>query len=330
MVPGSGDEFGFSRESEPEEFLPDGTEPEELSFVQPEPEELSFVENEVSIPRSASRPVSPRKQGGQRSPFGSKMRQSFRRASSRLRRLPRWRNRKRLRRAAIALGVLLMLAGAAVALRVCFLDRATLRGQLMHSTVWVVSPRGTGTGSLLDVEQRLIITNDHVAQGNSVGVHFPVRGADGKWITRRDYYDPSHAVPGTVVFRAREKDLAIIELRRLPDNARAIALADASPQPGDSLHTLGNPGAGIALWTYRRGDVQNVVVDHEFEVAGTRLRATVVEMDLNTNFGDSGGPVANEKGELVAVNQSIQQGARFSYGIDVTEVKEVLRRFHGP
>src|SRR5438046_1397067 len=70
--------------------------------------------------------------------------------------------------------------------------------------------------------------------------------------------------------------------------------------PGDTVHSIGSPGASDALWAYTPGAVKAVykkswaVRDrneiHNFE-------ANVVETTSPVNPGDSGGPLLNGQGE---------------------------------
>jgi S1-C subfamily serine protease len=126
--------------------------------------------------------------------------------------------------------------------------------------------------------------------------------------------------------------LALIELDQVPEDARALRLAPQSPKPGQRVHSIGNPGASDALWLYTQGTVRQVylrsfVIDGQLEV-----RARVVETQSPINPGDSGGPVVNDQGELVAIVESAY-GAQpgkdirlISTFIDVSEVKHLIRR----
>ena len=57
------------------------------------------------------------------------------------------------------------------------------------------------------------------------------------------------------------------------------------------------------------------------------LVASVLRTDLDSRPGDSGGPVVNEKGELVAVTAFyFKQGGEGTGGVDVIEVRVFLER----
>jgi hypothetical protein len=203
---------------------------------------------------------------------------------------------------------------------------------VLKSTVWIRSERGssvaTGSGSLIDRRRRLILTNYHVV-GNidRATVHFPMfRG--GKVVAERDDYRRVRGIRGLVKARDTQADLAIIQLDDVPSGAQALALAPDSPAPGQTVHSIGNPGGSGALWVYTPGKVRQVYHKRwQAELDGRLVTfdAKVVETDSATNPGDSGGPLVNDKVELVGVTQGGAVKAQLlSVFVDVTEVQRFL------
>src|SRR5262249_29889504 len=133
----------------------------------------------------------------------------------------------------------------------------------LKSTVWIRSDRGnaiaTGSGSLIDRRRGMILTNYHVV-GNirEATVHFPAHRSDGTVIAERDYYRRKPGIHGRVMARDPRADLAIIQLASVPDGAQALVLARESPAPGQTVHSIGNPGGSGALWVYTPGKVRQV------------------------------------------------------------------------
>lgn len=211
--------------------------------------------------------------------------------------------------------------------------------QVLQSTVWVHSDRGggrlaTGTGSLIDKGRRLILTNYHVV-GNvkKATVFFPA--FDGKKVIPERSYYRSRAgrlgIPGEVVEVDKAADLALIRIDRVPEGYTELPLAAESPDPGQTVHSLGNPGRSGALWVYTPGKVRQVYTKkwkaklddktiHTFE-------ARIIETDSPTNPGDSGGPLVNDKGQLVGVTEGGATDAQLlSLFVDLSEVKKLLNR----
>jgi S1-C subfamily serine protease len=201
---------------------------------------------------------------------------------------------------------------------------------------------GAGSGALVDRPRKLVVTNYHVVgEEAEVMVLFPAFDTDGTVIAERSAYRDKEAelrrsgrlTDARVVARDSRCDLALLELDRLPEDARAVPLAAASPRPGQQVHSIGNPGVSDALWLYSRGTVRQVYRKTFVPDGGFEVRARVVETQSPINPGDSGGPVVNDRGELVAVVQSAYVGRPgkevrlLSVFIDVSELKDLLRRY---
>jgi S1-C subfamily serine protease len=217
--------------------------------------------------------------------------------------------------------------------------------------VWIVNPLkdkavgdkipiATGTGSLIDAENKIILTNYHVVgESTDVRVLFPIFNKDkdkDRPIAEREFYfdlvnTPGRYIPGIVVLRLPKVDLALIKLQRIPDGAQVVKLARDSASPGQRVHSVGNPGASGALWVYTSGTVRQVYHKQFRAKMGENqlldIDARVVETQSPTNPGDSGGPLVNDRGELLGVTQGIAPNSQLmSTFIDLSEVKDVLKK----
>ncbi|MBN9121111.1 MAG: trypsin-like peptidase domain-containing protein, partial [Planctomycetes bacterium] len=159
-------------------------------------------------------------------------------------------------------------------------------------------------------------------------VFFPLY--DGKKvIPERSRYKVG--IPGEVVEVDRQADLALVRVDRVPEGVPELPLAKESPEPGQSVHSLGNPGKSGALWVYTPGKVRQVYgkkwkaqLDEKTVIT---FEAKVIETDSPTNPGDSGGPLVNDRGELVGVTQGGAIDAQaISIFVDLSEVKRLLNR----
>ncbi|HLJ97842.1 MAG TPA: trypsin-like peptidase domain-containing protein [Gemmataceae bacterium] len=219
--------------------------------------------------------------------------------------------------------------------------------RLLRSTVWVVVPTSrdlttnrvvltTGSGSLIDRARRLVLTNYHVVrhvvgkENEKVIVAFPVF-QNGKAVAERSFYVSyisRGGIRGQVIAWDEKRDLALIKLERVPDEAQQVALARESPSPGQDVHSVGNPGQSGALWVYTPGKVRQVYHQKWHSGSGADrldLEAKIVETQSPINRGDSGGPLVNNKGELVAVTQGhLLDAQQLSLFIDVSEVRTFL------
>lgn len=209
--------------------------------------------------------------------------------------------------------------------------------QTLPAAAWVWSDTGLGSGWLADRSRKLLVTNEHVVEGaESVKVFFPAY-KDGKPITSRGHYAKRVTpIRGRVVDTDVLRDLAVIELESVPAEATELKLAAESASPGDRLHSVGNPGVSDALWVYSSGAVRAATEKRWAHLTGTTLvtrKCRVLETELPINHGDSGGPVVNGRGELVAVVSSGMDKDRngeavhlMTWHIDVAEVKALLDR----
>jgi len=215
-------------------------------------------------------------------------------------------------------------------------EGAKVYKQVVPSVVWIHSARdrglATGSGTLVDKERRLVLTNYHVVQDTrDAKVFFPVF-RDGQPVAERDYYIDRLrrlSIHGTVIAVDKKADLALIRLDSLPEKVEAVPLAAGSPDPGSTTHTIGNAGKSGALFGYVKGTVRQVYQkEWKAELEPRKVatfNAKVVETDSPTNPGDSGGPLLNDKGELIGVTQGGAIGASLvSTFIDVSEVKKLL------
>ena len=211
--------------------------------------------------------------------------------------------------------------------------------KMLRSAVWVHSDRGggvraTGSGALIDKGRRLVLTNYHVV-GNvkDATVFFPV--FEGKKVVpeRRYYLERARSlgIPGEVVEVDKAADLALIRIDRVPDGTAELPIAADSAEPGQTVHSIGNPGKSGALWVYSPGKVRQVFADAWAAKLDDRhvqeFKATVVQTDSPINPGDSGGPLVNDAGELVGVaeGQALKANSLSTF-IDVSEVRRLMRR----
>jgi S1-C subfamily serine protease len=213
---------------------------------------------------------------------------------------------------------------------------ASIYARLLKSTAMIIRPEGNGlargSGSLVHRGQRLVLTNYHVVgDASEVYVTFPLY-ENGKLIVESKQYTRHYEekfVKAKVVRVLKGQDLALVQLEKLPAGTPAVRLAPKSAQPGDAVHSIGNPGASDAAWLYTKGEVRQVSHKTWSARAGNNLLpfdAEVLETTSPTNPGDSGGPLVNERCQLVGVTHGANAGARsVSIFIDISEVRKILK-----
>jgi tetratricopeptide (TPR) repeat protein/S1-C subfamily serine protease len=180
-----------------------------------------------------------------------------------------------------------------------------------------------GTGWVLDKEQRLVVTNHHVIEdAEDFRVFFPLY-VDGQLVTDlgRSLVD-ARAIAGRIVDSDEGCDLALLQVDSIPQGYLALELADKSATPGQRVHSIaGNTVGSQSLWTYSTGYVRQILMG-ELANGGTCM---MLESDMATNQGNSGGPVCDDEGRVVAVVEGHATDARLvSMYIDLQALTDYL------
>lgn len=146
--------------------------------------------------------------------------------------------------------------------------------QAVQSVALVLTDDGHGSGFLISPDGYLL-TNAHVV-GPSRSVR--VRWADGA------------EGPAQVLRTDKARDIALLKADSVP--AQALALRDALPGQGEPVFAIGAPLDPSLQGTLTRGIVSaNRVIEGR----------PFIQSDVSVTHGNSGGPLVNERGEVVGV-----------------------------
>ena len=145
---------------------------------------------------------------------------------------------------------------------------------LLGSVCTVRTPSGHGSGFLVDNEGH-VLTNHHV-----------VGTADTALLLFGD-----EEIPARVVARGEMADVALLKMERIPD-PKPLDLSLTEPVVGESLFVVGTPLDESLSHTVTSGILSSVR-----EVAGVRYFQT----DAAVNPGNSGGPVFDSSGNVIAL-----------------------------
>lgn len=211
--------------------------------------------------------------------------------------------------------------------KVAPMSEAQVYKHLLKSSAWVVlKGSNTGTGWVADAEKKLLVTNHHVISKSSgvVEVYFPNYTAGELNKDPQHYLEEVSSHKGVIVFSEPKKDLAVIHVPTLPDNVPALKIAAASASPGDRVHAVAAHATGSqGMWPYANGAVRQVT---PYKVADL-YEGQAVETQVPINFGNSGGAVVNDLGEVVAVVMARNSQANLvSLFIDCSEVRKLLEK----
>jgi serine protease Do len=162
--------------------------------------------------------------------------------------------------------------------------------------------RGTGTGFLIDAEG-YILTNEHVIENAD---RLTVRLTDGRSLRAR----PIGIDPDT--------DIALIKV----DDDRPLpfaALGDSDHlRVGEWVVAIGNPLA------YEHTVTAGVVSFLGRKLFNTSLDR-YIQTDAAINFGNSGGPLIDTRGEVVGINAAISsRAANIGFAVPINQARAIL------
>lgn len=145
-----------------------------------------------------------------------------------------------------------------------------------------ISQSGRGAGFVIK-DDGTILTNYHIVAGAK---RIMVTFADGM------------ASAAVVISAQPERDLAVLQPARIPDDLPAITLASGGQlSPGDLVIAVGFPfGLGLSV---SAGVVSGL--DRTFPIPGRKPLTGLIQFDAAVNPGSSGGPLVNQDGEVVGV-----------------------------
>ena len=162
-----------------------------------------------------------------------------------------------------------------------------------------------GTGFIIDASG-LILTNNHVvADADEIKINF-TEAVDEK------------PTDGEVVGRDLELDLALIKVKTKHELIPAVLGDSNALEVGEYVIAVGNPfGQGHSV-------THGIISAKERKAPDFQL-ANYLQTDAPINPGNSGGPLVNLKGEVIGINNAIDQRAQgIGFAIPISLVKKVL------
>ena len=184
------------------------------------------------------------------------------------------------------------------------------------STPLIINKEAMGTGSIIALTGE-ILTNWHVIQGaNTVQVAFKPNGFEK--------LDASQFYIADVIKSDAVRDLALLQLRTIPEKIRKIPMAKVSDiEVAMDVHAIGHPKGN--LWTYTKGVVSQLRPDFEWSGDGFTHSADVIQTQTPINPGNSGGPLFNDAGEMIGVNSFIDQNSDgLNFAIAISTIEEFI------
>lgn len=164
---------------------------------------------------------------------------------------------------------------------------ADAAGVILPSVVHIRAGGGVGSGVIYDSDG-LIVTAAHVVEGaDTVAIRFN----DGE------------QVEGTVIGRAEEVDIAVIEVER--SGLTAATFNTEKPRVGQTAIAVGSPWgleSTVTAGIISAVDQTNCM---QADADGRPICGAMVQTDAAINPGNSGGALVDRQGNVVGINVSI-------------------------
>ena len=176
-----------------------------------------------------------------------------------------------------------------------------------------------GTGSIIQADG-LILTNAHVVIEERTGKPYPRLSVFLKppRVTGDSNFDLSRMLRARLVAYSAPLDLALLKVESPPAPLPVVAFSEsAQGHIGDRVVAIGHPEQG-GLWTLTTG-VISAEVDNFNGVKGKH----VFQTETGLNRGNSGGPLLDSEGHMIAVNTAIARLA--SDGLPITSISFSLK-----
>lgn len=155
-----------------------------------------------------------------------------------------------------------------------------------------------GSGFFIDPEQ--VVTNLHVIKGASQ--------------IRIETFAGTTTTVQSVVATNESTDLALLRIAQPCPNSAILQLVSAAPVEGESIILVSNPQG--SRWKVTRGSVGML---WEFGGIGTRLQITAA-----IRPGSSGGPVVNERGQVIGIASMHPDSADdLNFAVPVESLKDL-------
>ena len=219
------------------------------------------------------------------------------------------------------------------------------------ATVIVRVGGGFGSGVVID-KAGWVLTNHHViAAGATDDFKIKATVQLGKLSKKTGAMEREDKKYEAWVHKADKlRDIALLKIVDPPKGLNAVTVSRNKPVPGTPVVALGHAGAGM-LWALKSGQVSalgklsealaelaNFKDDEEGKkaleafkkyVEGKNL-GTIIQSTCNILPGDSGGPLLNDRGELVGLNVFARRdpatGGLLSFHVHLNELRSFVKK----
>ena len=187
-------------------------------------------------------------------------------------------------------------------------------------------PKSSATGSGFVIKNEpgevLIVTNDHVVEGNPSKISV--------WVSE------SRLVEAEIVFTTSERDLCVLKLNGTVD-MNPLKLSREEPQHGAAIYAVGFPGAGDILSDTKAHTSDSATITdgiisaiRTFTIEKGGRSVKLLQVNAAINSGNSGGPLFNTAGEVIGINTyKVNAESQGIFGsVAVSELWDLLEQYN--
>ena len=116
-----------------------------------------------------------------------------------------------------------------------------------------------------------------------------------------------------------------MKVEGLPKNIKIIRFGKTSDVPvGSTVYAIGHPSG--EAWTFSSGMVTQIRPNYEWSYENSFHKANVIQHEVPTNPGNSGGPLLDENGLMVGVNSFVRLDTQLiNFSVAIEEVELFLK-----
>jgi hypothetical protein len=207
----------------------------------------------------------------------------------------------------------------------------------LSTAVAIVPASGQQSAETIEIAEKSVVRIEVKTVDNEVQGSGFVVDSSGTLITNCHVIE--NAISATAVFPNGERfpvirirgmderrDIAVVQISRvIGPPFQPLALVDTQPRKGEAVIALGTP-RGLSF-TVTRGIVSAIrsSLEMQRDVGVRDAEGTWIQVDAAISSGNSGGPIINENGQVVAMSTLVHTEAQnVNFGISAADIKQFI------
>lgn len=183
--------------------------------------------------------------------------------------------------------------------------------EVVSSVVLIKVGEHTGTGTCIG-QAGIIITNAHIVDGGAAVQVYPFKYEDGK--LRR-----LAPVAAQVIYKSMADDIAVLKLSYGPSSMKPLFVVASVPRTGEKVFAMGNPGLGGQILEQ---SISDGIISSNHRILNGQI---YLQHTAAVNPGNSGGPLLNDKCQVVGIVTLKASLENVSFAIPAQRIREVFQ-----